>query len=126
MSSQPHEPAVPNERTVALGQHRIEDGIAWWRNGAAIVEREPETRRRVYERAVNLVLSTLQDVPDVAHLVAAYYRVSEDRWAALRAACDLDTGMLPVNAGLVEDTAFARRFTELIAQQSGGPFPHRS
>ncbi len=118
--------AQPNERTVAIGQHRIEDAIAWWRNGQGLVERESLTRRRAYERAVNLVLSALQDVGSVAALVAAYYHISEDRWAALRAACDLDTGQFPPNAGIVEDCAFARRFQELVTtQRSGGSFPRR-
>lgn len=104
----------PNERTTALGQRRIESAIAFWRNGQALVEREPMPRRRSYERAVNLVLSTLQDVPTIPTLVAAYFHISEDRWAALHAACDLDTGQFPPNAGIVEDCAFYRRFQEII------------
>ncbi len=109
------QPTEPNERTVALGQHRIEDAIAFWRNGQGLVERESLPRRRAYERAVNLVLSTLQDVATVPALLAAYYHISEDRWAALRAACDLDTGQYPPNAGIVEDAAFGRRFQEIVA-----------
>ena len=123
---QPAQPSQPNERTLVLGQHRIETALSFWRNAQGIVEREPETRRRAYARSINLVLSTLQDVPNVAALVAAYYHISEDRWAALRAACDLDTGTFPPNAGIVEDAAFCRRFQELVTTQQGGPFPHRA
>lgn len=122
MSSQPSQPQE-NERTVALGQHRIETAIQFWRNGDQLARSQPEPRRQQYEAAVRQVLATLQSVRDVAHLLMAYYAVSAERWQALAQACDIDGGFA-LNRGVVEDAAFDRRFREIVAaSQKTGPFP---
>jgi hypothetical protein len=122
MSSQPED---ANERTVALSQHRIESAIAWWRNGAELVRREPHPRREAYEHAVARVLATLQSVPNIPLLIRAYFTITDERWQVLAEACDTGDISLSLVRGVVEDAAFRRRLDELIAaSQQAGPFPH--
>ncbi len=116
----------PNERTIALGGHKIESAVAFWRNGAAIVQREPEPRATAYRRAVATVLGTLASVQNVPALIIAYYHMSPERLDALARACGEDGGF-PLNRGICEDAAYYARLQELIAASNGfrqaGPFP---
>ncbi len=119
-------PTEPNPRTVAIGQHRIESAVAFWRNGAMYVRSEPEPRATAYRRAVAQILATLQPIANVPDLLTAYYTVSAERWRTLALACDSDTGNYPLSKGITEDAAYYGRLQELIAannSQQGGPFP---
>ncbi len=112
-----------NERTVAIGQHRIESAVAFWRNGWAIVEREPEPRQSAYRRAVAQALATLMTVQNVPALIVAYYQMSQDRLDALTRACDVGGGF-PLNRGICEDAAYYARLQELIAVRTREPADH--
>ena len=102
--------------TAALSQHRIEAAFAFWHNGASLAAREPQPRRQAYEHAIVAVVETLAEVSSIPALVAAYYQLSEARWQALKRACDVDTGLLPPNGGIVEDAAFYRRYQALLIE----------
>lgn len=93
-----------------------ERALGLWRAGERLAQRHLTAAwRRAYERAINRTVDRLDHYTTMDGLVAAYFDGREvarrDAW--LISLCRTPEGLV-LNAGIVEDAAFWRRFQQLV------------